>query len=493
MLPTLLSRYTQRELWRGIAVSLCAHVAVGALLYVLAERREDASAQDEDSFLLGVDFDLAPVPPEPFEPVAEPESPPPPEPTRAAPEPEPEPEPEPKPEPETAAASAQDAGVDAAPLAKEQAQPTGLDAGVAGDAETAIASTNPVAGDAGPAEGSKNVFDPRGTDEPDIESSMPPGASADLRPYLPRGEVLAVQIRFDRLRGTPWAKRVDAVLAPMPDYRMIIGKRDRLLADLFDMLLIASSDPNNVTKTHLAAYTETMTPKQLREFLDHEDAHVRWSMARGGALGLREPSSLSQPDDPRVYLMPFSGWTLLARRQFLREMTKPSTADIDGAFPDPKDFPPWLAKVPSLREQSGGESKDGPIVVASFHSRRERLDVPMVGELPAPERMSVALQLASTGFLLQGTMVFRSENAAAEFEATVKDGLARMTGTKVGRSLLAQVHALNTAKGLTLRRRGQRMSFVSSFSTADGKAMCEAAAQITERFYRGLRGGNGAD
>jgi hypothetical protein len=58
-----------------------------------------------------------------------------------------------------------------------------------------------------------------------------------------------------------------------------------------------------------------------------------------------------------------------------------------------------------------------------------------------------------------------------------------MVETAVGTRIMKQFNALNAAKGLTLTRRGQRMSFVSSFSIADAKAMLERAAELSERFY----------
>jgi hypothetical protein len=300
---------------------------------------------------------------------------------------------------------------------------------------------------------------------------------------VPKGELMAATLRFDRMRGTKWAKRVDAILQPMPDYRMIIGARDVLLADLFDVLVMASNNPRDVTRTHLAAYTEKMTPKELRAFLDHADAPVTWQASRGGALGKRGPTKLAQPNDPRVYLMPFPGWTLLTRPKFLGELGKPTAGDVDTVAADTAALPEWLTKAPSVREQSGGKRKQGPIVVASFHAKRARLDIPMLGEIPGPDRLSVALEIASTGVVATGTLAFGSEADAAEFERVVNDGKARMVETRVGRSLLQQFHALNAAKGLTLTRRGSLIGFVTSFSEADGVAMCETAAELARRYF----------
>jgi hypothetical protein len=253
---------------------------------------------------------------------------------------------------------------------------------------------------------------------------------------------------------------------------------------VFDVLVIASNNPRDVTRTHLAAFTEKMTPAQLREFLNHDEAPVSWQAARGGALGTRGPSKLAQSIDPRVYLMPFEGWALLTRPKFLGELRKPVAGDVDLATADPAAIPAWLAKVPTVREQSGGKRRKGPVVVASFHARRARLAIPMVGEIPGPDRLSVALELASTGLVASGTLAFASEEQAAEFERVINDAKARLVETRLGRSLLEPFHVLNAAKGLTLTRRGSRLSFVTSFSEADGVAMCETAATLAQRYFR---------
>src|SRR5690606_6475277 len=114
--------------------------------------------------------------------------------------------------------------------------------------------------------------------------------------YIPDGDKVAVLLRYDRLRGTPWARLADSILAPMPDYRAIIGNRRVPLEKLFDALLISSRNPADVVATNLVARTR-LSPAEVRRMLDHKVQPVRWRAARGGALGLRQPSDLKLERD----------------------------------------------------------------------------------------------------------------------------------------------------------------------------------------------------
>ena len=496
----------QRALLIALVASLAIHLGAGGVLRAIDDGVSPFGGGDED-FLDAIELEVAPVPPEAFDPGDESDESDEPEPELDEPEPQDQRvavvEPLPEPELDPGPAEIPDAGVppepDAGALASEasDAAVSESDAG-----PEAIATADRDAGatadrDAGPAttasltdiEPSKTVSEGAS----DRGKKIPTGAAADFRAYTPKGEVLGVLIRFDRLRGTPWAKRVDAVLRSMPDYRMIIGDRDLPLADLFDMLLVSSRDPSNVTATNLAGYTPSRTPAAMREFLDHKAAPVHWLAARGGALGRRGKSKLSQPGDPRVYLMPFSGWTVLTGPKHLGALARPTSSDVN-AFPEDKDLPRWLSNIRNVGDESGDEA-EGPVVVASFHGGPAALAIPIIGDLPTPDRLSVALNITSLGFRVQGTMMFSTEERAAEFEAMVNDGKSRMVDTVVGKRLLRQFHALNAAKGLTLTRRGQKMSYVTSFSIADAKAMLVRAAELSERFYLSSRGSSrgGAD
>src|SRR5262249_60083565 len=106
-----------------------------------------------------------------------------------------------------------------------------------------------------------------------------------LRPFLPPGERVMFALRGDRLRATPWAAAVDAILAPMPDYRVLIEGTGLGIADTFDTIVIASSAPRDVTQTFLAARTER-NETELRRILGR-GGRGSWGPGAGGPLGPR--------------------------------------------------------------------------------------------------------------------------------------------------------------------------------------------------------------
>ena len=242
--------------------------------------------------------------------------------------------------------------------------------------------------------------------------------------------------------------------------------------------------------TTLAARSR-LQPARVRRFLDQPLQRVTWSAARGGALGRRRPSELKLPGDGRVYLQPFPGWVVLTQPRFLGELTRPAPAggnvSLDTARAAQADLPPWLSRVPAVPREAGTAA--GPIAVVSVAGLHQSdIAVPEVGVLPVPERAALALEMAGSGFYVRGTLAFADPAAAARFERRLDAARARLTGTTMGRLLLMNFHAENALRGLALRRRGALVTYATSVSGADGKAMMELAADWAGRFYDAHRG-----
>ena len=316
--------------------------------------------------------------------------------------------------------------------------------------------------------------------------ALPPGASADLRTYAPQGDKLAVLLRYDRLRGTPWAALADAIIAPMPDYRSIVGNRKVALADLFQSVLISSRNPTNVVATNMVAHTH-LSPAEVRRFLDHPLQHVTWQAARGGALGKREDSELKLERDRRVFLMPSPGLVVLTAPKHLGalvEQAPPGSArpDLDGARAVEADLPLWLARARSAENEAGVDSAVIAVVTVGG-LRRSEIAVPNVGTLPTPVRFSMALEMAKVGFYVRGTLAFATPQLAAEFESRLNQGRAQVLGNRLTQLMLGNFHALHALQGLTLRRRGQLVTYATSISNADARAGMQLAAEWARHFF----------
>jgi hypothetical protein len=107
----------------------------------------------------------------------------------------------------------------------------------------------------------------------DVEDSTEgaPERPSSLRQYGPEGSRVTVLLRLDRLRETPYAAAVDAVLSRLPDRRDLLDGTGLDLYQSFDALLIATPNPLDYTVTFLAA----------RHRL--KDAELRAALERGAS------------------------------------------------------------------------------------------------------------------------------------------------------------------------------------------------------------------
>ena len=479
---------------RTVALALCVSVIAHGLagVAIVVSSSDDDEEEEIDPFSV-VDVDVAPEAPDGFDPadqepaaqVVEEVEPTPrddPEETQLEPAEEEKPaEKEEEREDKTAEVIPPDAG----PYA---------DAGPSTDGGTAVANAagrdgGPegavLAGDAGvpgaPATGPATASRP-------ATAPGPTGTAADFRPYVPQGDKVTVLLRYDRLRGTPWAKLADAILAPMPDYRAIVGTRNTPLADLFDVLLISSRNPTDVTATNLVARTRR-PPAEVRRFLDSKDTPVKWRAVRGGVIGKRLPSASKLERDNRVYLIPYPDWIVLTRIKHLgepvREAAAPGApADLDAVRADETALPDWLRRARSVEVESGLDK--GPIAVMSVSGiKHTELDVPQVGTVPVPVHAALAIELAKQGFYVRGTLTFSTVERAQAFQRTLDAARSRLLDATWGQLLLRNFHAYHALKGLTMRRRDARVTYATSISIADGKAMMALAADWARRFYAG--------
>jgi hypothetical protein len=113
------------------------------------------------------------------------------------------------------------------------------------------------------------------TAKPGVETdpdATPEGATpraSSLRQYGPEGSRVTVLLRLDRLRDTPYAPALDALLERLPDRRDLLAGTGLDLYKTFDALLIATPNPLDYTVTFLAA----------RHRL--KDAELRTALERG--------------------------------------------------------------------------------------------------------------------------------------------------------------------------------------------------------------------
>ena len=469
----------------ALSVSLAAHLIAGAAIILFSTDRDNDEELDPFSV---VDVDVAPEAPEGFDPADQPATAQLVEPAPVAPPAEKDDPDETRLEPEDKAEPKDDEGEDKTAEATRPDAGPHDDAGPV-DAGSAVATASGL--DGGPPGSPPSDAGVTGTTQTATASRPatppgPPGTAADFRPYVPQGDKVTVLLRYDRLRGTPWAKLADAILAPMPDYRAIVGRRNTPLAELFDVLLISSRNPTDVTATNLVARTRR-SPAELRRYLDSKDTPVRWRAVRGGVLGKRLASATKLERDNRVYLLPFPDWIVLARAKYLGEPARgapPAGAptELDAVRADETALPDWLRRARSVEVESGLDR--GPIAVMSVSGiKHTELDLPQVGVVPVPVHAALAIEMAKQGFYVRGTLTFSTADRAQAFQRALEVARTRLLDATWGQLLLKNFHAYHALKGLTMRRRDTRVTYATSISIADGKAMMILAADWARRFY----------
>ena len=323
---------------------------------------------------------------------------------------------------------------------------------------------------------------PGATNEPAVEGEpTTAGTAANLLAYFPEGHVVTALIRFDRLRGTEWAAPTERLLRPLPDYQLLFGARAAGITDKLETLVISSPRPRDATATTLVART-TLTRAELRGLLGAATP-VTWSAARGGLLGKR--TSKLFPGDQRVFLSPFQGWFLLAQPADLGTLTGAARGSPDAALATAKLLP-WLAGIRKIEAETG--EPRGPALVVTLGLGGKRVDLTGndfglgIPSVPTPERVSLAMELVKQGWLVRGNMRFASDADAAELIASVQRVQQRVTGSYLIQRIVGKplVHVI---ANLAFARSGPRVSYATSISIADARAILAATAQQLDQYF----------
>lgn len=311
------------------------------------------------------------------------------------------------------------------------------------------------------------------------------GTAANLNAYFPKGHVVTALIRFDRLRGTEWADQTEALLKPLPDYQLLFGSQSAKLADTFETLVISSPSPQDVTATTLVARTAMARPA-LRDFLSSTTT-ITWSTAKGGMLGAR--SGKLPKGDTRVILSPYQGWFMLAQPGDLGGLTAAGDGDLDTVVATGK-MPAWVAGIRKIEQESGDDRGPSLVVTAAFEPKYidfkgNDFGLGIAGVTP-PSRVSLAMELIKTGWVIHGNLKFASAADAKSFEASVTLVQERVAHSTVLRLLIERAVGkpfVKTLANLKLSRGGSRISYSTSISVAGARQGLALAAQAVENAF----------
>ena len=184
-----------------------------------------------------------------------------------------------------------------------------------------------------------------------------------------------------------------------------------------------------------------------------------------------------------------TGWFVLAPPDDVGSLVEPSKGNLD-TFETKAKLPPWLDMLRDIDKESGTE-KRGPALVLTFAATKQRYQFPDVGlgitSLPAPSRVSLAVELVKQGWLVRGNIKFDSEADAIEFEKAVHEAKQRIEDSHLLSALLRKQHVLDVARGLDIARAGDRVSYATSMSVADARAVLAAAAATLADYFAQTR------
>ena len=130
------------------------------------------------------------------------------------------------------------------------------------------------------------------TARPEDQAPVTPPRPQSVRSYGPAGSRVTALLRLDRLRGTPYASSVDALLLRLPDRRDLLEGTSLDLYRDVDALLIATPNPLDPAVTFLAV-RHRLADGALREALDRgaraTGRTLKWRTERGRPFAERLP------------------------------------------------------------------------------------------------------------------------------------------------------------------------------------------------------------
>jgi hypothetical protein len=267
----------------------------------------------------------------------------------------------------------------------------------------------------------------------------------------------------------------------MPDYRLLFGPQEAKIYAKLDTLVISTPRPRDATATTLVGHSK-LTRADLRAFLGAAGP-VTWTASKGGALGKR---GRVHPGDRRVFLSPFEGWFLLAPPSDLTGLTAATAGDVDKVQAT-GTLPAWLAGIRKIESESGDPR--GPALVFTM-----ALDGSVISTGPVevavgikdvqlPERISLAMEVVAQGWLARGNMRFKTEAQAAAFITQVTTVQGRVIGAAGVYERLLGKAPINAIRNFKFARTGARVSYTTSMSIADMRALMAVAALQLDGYY----------
>ena len=129
--------------------------------------------------------------------------------------------------------------------------------------------------------------------------------------------------------------------------------------------------------------------------------------------------------------------------------------------------------------------------------RSKTWDVPDVGlgvtSLPAPERMTLSLEIDRQGFHVKGHLKFATEDDAISFVEKTEEARKAALESAAHTMVLKRAKIWNAVKGLSMVRTDHRVSYSTSVSIADARVMSAAGILLVAEYFKAAQEAAEAD
>jgi hypothetical protein len=219
---------------------------------------------------------------------------------------------------------------------------------------------------------------------PDADAAAGFRPVTDVSGYGPGDARLTLVLRTDRIRQSPFAADLRAVLARFPDHRVLAARTGLDPVGELDSILISTANPFDVTATFLAArygFSEARFRRLFEDRAAAEGGSVAWRTSGGRPVGTLPPAP-GLAADPRVLVLLRPGLAVFTRPEHVATLTDAAGGSPDGGAGD------WSARLSLLEVERGG-GPDGPVLLltlADMHSyvrakAGETMPIPRAGRL----------------------------------------------------------------------------------------------------------------
>ncbi len=331
--------------------------------------------------------------------------------------------------------------------------------------------------------------------------SVPSDSIVRLLATFPTRFKVSASIRFHRLRQTAWEQPVEALLATMPDYKLLVGNKEQTLGRVLQSLVISSTDPKQLSATTLVAHTR-LGQKATQAFVGGPQP-IAWSQVKQGMHGKRNTKG-----DPRELLIPFPRWAMLASPSMLKvtpvsappsksaasvaakespsaTREQPQDEPLSSPSPAPSSSPEesrllrWMGRYRSAQEAAG---KSGAAFSMVMKRLKTQATVPVIGTLATPQVATLVAYNSPKGFTVGGVLTFRNEAEAIKFESSLAlvKGSAGITNVFAKRSHKLILSSLRT---LSAARRGRRLAYRATIRADQMKTLLHEATRSLRTYF----------